>query len=104
MNNVSLVGRLVADPEVKSVKVGKEKKKVCNFTIAIYRSDNATDFVDCACWESRAEFLEDHFAKGDYVAVTGSLQQDKWEDEDGNTRSKLKVLVNGLSFCGNKKD
>ena len=104
MNAVSLIGRLVDDPEVKKVGKGKDAKKVCNFTIAVQRSKDVADFVDCSAWDGRAEFLEEYFSKGQRVGITGSIRKDCWEDDFEVKRYKTYVIVNSIDFCENAED
>lgn len=106
MNTVQLLGRLTKDPEAETVKIGKEKKSVCNFTIAVDRGfgeDAKTDFIECVAWEKRAEILDEYFKKGQRIAVTGSLQVDQWKDDEGNNRSRTRVLVSSIDFCESSK-
>ena len=85
LNNVVLVGRLVADPELK--EVGKEGK-VVNFTLAVARSyKNAegeydTDFIQCNVWNQIAENMSEYCHKGDLIGVKGQLQSSSFEDKD----------------------
>ena len=99
MNNVSLIGHLVDEPEAKKIGKGKDAKKVCNFTIAVQRSKDVADFVDCSAWDGRAEFLEEFFKKGQRIGITGSIRKDRWEDEDKKVHYKTYVIVSGIDFC-----
>ena len=51
-----------------------------------------------------AEGLSSYLSKGTAVIVTGELQQDRWEANDGTKRSKIKLLVRSLDFAGSKND
>ena len=107
LNNVVLVGRLVADPELK--EVGKEGK-VVNFTIAVARSyKNAegeydTDFIQCNVWNNIAENMNEYCHKGDLLGVKGQLQSSSYDDKDGNKRFKTDVRVDKLTFLSSKKE
>ena len=106
LNNVVLVGRLVADPELK--EVGKDGK-VVNFTLAVARSyKNAegeydTDFIQCNVWNQIAENMSEYCHKGDLVGVKGQLQSSSYEDKDGNKRYKTDVRVDKVTFLSSKK-
>lgn len=107
LNNVVLVGRLVADPELK--EVGKEGK-VVNFTVAVSRSyKNAdgeydTDFIQCNVWNQIAENMSEYCHKGDLIGVKGQLQSSSYEDKDGNKRYKTDVRVDKVTFLSSKKE
>jgi len=99
VNNVSLIGRLGKDPEVRNTSSGKT---VANFTIAVdqYGSGGrkTTSWIPVQAWEKLAEQAAKYLAKGSQVAVEGRLQQRSWEDQGGNTRSVLEVVADRLDF------
>ena len=98
MNNVSLIGRLGKDPEVRNTSSGKT---VANFTLAVdygFGDRKTTSWIPVHVWEKTAELAGKFLAKGSQVAVEGRLQQRSWEDRDGNTRSVLEVVGDRLDF------
>lgn len=105
INNVTLMGRLTAFPELKTTPSGAN---VTSFTLAIDRrfqpkgGEKQTDFINCVAWNATAQFLNKYFNKGDMLAVTGEIQTRKYTDKDGNNRIAVEVLVNQASFCGGK--
>ena len=107
INNVVLMGRLVAAPELKSTQSGTA---VTAFTLAVERAyakqgeQRQADFIDCVSWRNTAEFITKYFQKGSMVAITGSIQTRNYEDKNGNKRKAVEVLVNNVSFCGSKAD
>ena len=93
MNNVNLVGRTVEDP-ADSLKYNTQGTAVCNFTIAVDRNYNdETDFFDVVVWRKQAENCANYLDKGRLIAVTGELKQERWENDQGQQRSK--VVING---------
>lgn len=106
MNSVVLVGRLVADPELKEVG---EEGKVVNFTLAVSRNfKNAdgvieADFINCNVWNQRAITLNEYCHKGDLIGVEGVLQTSSYEDKDKIKRYKTDVRVSNIIFLGTKK-
>lgn len=103
INTITLIGRLVRDPELRTTTTGKE---VSSFTVAVARSyskDNETDFIPVIAWGSSAKFVCDYFRKGSMIAVTGSLQTRKYTDDDGYKRTAFEVKANEVSFCGSKE-
>ena len=105
MNNCSFVGRLVRDPELKTTSGGHE---VCNFTIAVDRNyknaqgEYEADFINCTAWRQTAEFVAKWFAKGDPIAVTGSLQIRKYQANDGSNRWASEIQVGNVGFVPGK--
>ena len=106
INNVVLMGRLTATPELKQTGNGIA---VTSFSIAIDRryqaagSERTSDFLDCVAWRQTAEFICKYFKKGEMIAVTGELQKRKYE-VDGQNRYATEVIVNNASFCGGKNN
>ena len=107
INNVVLMGRLVATPELRSTGTGVS---VSSFTLAVDRSyakqgeQRQADFIDCVAWRSTAEFITKYFQKGSMIAVTGSIQTRNYEDKNGNKRKAVEVIVDNVSFCGSKAE
>jgi single-strand DNA-binding protein len=96
-NKVVLLGNLTRDPELSSTKGGTP---VCNFTIAHNRRfrqgeefvSEAT-FVDISIFGPQAETFVNRHHKGSPCFIEGQLRQDRWEDQDGNNRTKLYVVA-----------
>lgn len=107
LNRVILMGRLVADPELKTTPSGTS---VTSFRIAVDRSyskagtERQTDFFDIVCWRSTAEFVCKYFFKGSLIALEGQLQSRTYQDKDGTTRYMTEVLVDNVSFTGEKTE
>lgn len=106
LNNLSLVGRLTADPELKTVK-GKDGKdvSVLRLNIAVDRNgkDAGCDFIPVNFWRGTAEFVSKYFKKGDLISIAGELRQNNYTDKDGNKRTSIEVLANNVRFCGGKR-
>ena len=105
LNIVSIMGRLVADPELSTTTNGTN---VCTFRIACERSytqkgqQRQADFVDIVAWGKTAEFICKFFQKGSLIAVEGSLQTRNYKDKNGNNRTAVEVVANNISFAGAK--
>ena len=103
LNNVVLMGRLTAAPDLKTTQGGTS---VLSFTLAIDRrfqpkdGEKQTDFINCVAWRQTAEFISKYFNKGDLIAVTGEIQTRKYEYE-GKSRVATEVIIANASFCGN---
>ena len=95
LNSVCLMGRLTADPELKSTQSGVS---VCSFRIAVDRTyqpkgqEKQTDFINIVTWRGTAEFVSRYFRKGQLVAVQGSIQTGQYTDRDGNKIVMLDVI------------
>lgn len=106
INVVAIMGRLVADPELKTTPAGIS---VCTFRIACDRSfaqqgqQRQADFIDVVAWRHNADFLCKHFAKGSMVAVQGRLQTRQYQDRNGNNRTAVEIVAESLSFAGSSK-
>lgn len=107
INNVVLMGRLTAEPELKSTANGVE---VTSFTIAVERSytksgeQRQADFIDCVAWRQTAAFIFNYFKKGSMIAVTGEIQTRNYEDKNGNKRKATEIVVSQVSFTGERND
>ena len=103
LNNVTLVGRLVRDAELRYAKSGAA---VCKFTLAVNRrfKREETDFIDCVCWKGLAENVANYTGKGSLVAVQGSIQTGSYETKDGQKRKTFEVNCDQVVFLDRKKD
>lgn len=105
LNNVVLMGRLTAAPELRTTPNGTS---VTAFSIAVERNykpqggERETDFINCVAWRGTADFISTYFNKGDMIAVTGAIQVRNYTDKNGNKRTAFEVIINEASFCGGK--
>lgn len=97
INKVFLMGRLTADPELKTSPSGVS---VIRFTIAISRriKRDETDFIDCVAFRQTAEFISKYFRKGSAIIAFGSIQVDNWTDKEGKRQRSTKVIVDDVQF------
>lgn len=105
LNRIILMGRLTANPELKSTTTGKS---VTSFSIAVERNYNRTgeerkvDFFNIVCWNSTAEFVCRYFAKGNMIALEGKLQSRTYQANDGSTRYVTEIVADTVSFTGER--
>lgn len=97
-NQVTLVGRLTKDPEIRTTQSGK---KLANMSIAVnkYSKDEPANFFNVQCWEKTADFVDNYLSKGSQILISGSLEQQVWED-NGQKHQRVIVVartVQGLS-------
>ena len=94
INSVVMVGRLVRDPEIKTI--GNDKT-ICQFSIASgdgkeKDGQDKTNFIDVTAWDKTAQFVGNYIRKGSQVVIKGKLKQDRWQDKkDGGNRSKISI-------------
>ena len=104
MNNVSLIGRLTADPELRHTQSGTACTR---FNVAVDRrvkqgEEKQTDFITVVAWQQRAEFICKYFSKGQRIALTGSIRTGNYTDKDGNKRNTFEVWAENVEFCDSK--
>ncbi|MDL2324832.1 single-stranded DNA-binding protein [Ruminococcaceae bacterium OttesenSCG-928-A16] len=105
LNVVAVMGRLVADPELRKTPNGVS---TTTFTIACDRSyvkpgaERQTDFLDIVAWRSSAEFVCKYFRKGQLIAANGSLQTRTYEDKEGKKRKVYEIVADNLHFADSK--
>lgn len=107
MNTICLMGRLTAEPELKTTQNGVS---VTSFTLAVDRAytpkdqERQADFIPCVAWRQTAEFVTRYFRKGQRMALEGSLQSRKYTDKEGNNRTAFEVVADHVFFAESKQD
>ena len=107
MNQVVLIGRLVADPVLRYTQNGLA---VASFTLAVDRGyatqdgEKQTDFINIVAWRKLAEVVANNLQTGRLVAVVGSLQIRSYDDQNGIRRKAAEVVANQVKFLDYAKD
>lgn len=102
LNRVVLMGRLVADPELRHTA---NNVAVTTFRIAVDRNytpkgaERQTDFINIVTWRNTAEFVSRYFRKGQLVALEGSIQTRNYTDNQGNNRTAFEVVADQVYFA-----
>ncbi len=103
-NRVILMGNLTRDPELRYTPSGTA---IAKFSIAVnrkYKADDQqreeTSFFDIVFFGKQAEVCGEYLKKGRGVLVEGRLQQNRWETDEGQKRSKVEVVGNTFQFIG----
>ena len=105
LNVVAIMGRLVADPELRTTPAGVN---VCQFRIACDRNfarqgeQRQADFVDIVSWRAQADFVCKYFSKGSLIAINGRIQTRNYQDKNGNNRTAFAVVAENINFGGSK--
>ena len=105
MNKVIMIGRLVADPELRFTQSGKA---VATYKIAVDRrfkqeGQPEADFFPCVAWGQNGEFASKYLRKGTKIAIEGRLQTRSWE-QDGVKRYTTEIIVEQHEFCEKKTE
>ena len=108
LNHITLMGRLVRDPELRRTGSGVA---VASFRIAVDRDyqpkdggERKADFIDCVAWRQTGEFISKYFTKGRMIVVDGRLEMRDWTDKEGNKRISAEVNVDNAYFGDSKRD
>ena len=107
INSVVIMGRLTADPELKTTNSGLSVTSFCVAVDRPYKKDGKereADFINVVAWRQTAEVVTSYFSKGSMIAVQGSIQTRKYTDRNGNNRTAFEVVADNVSFCGSKSD
>lgn len=104
MNNVSLVGRLTRDPEVRYTDGGLS---IAKFSIAVdrrFKKDGQpdADFPNITAFGKTAEFVEKYFSKGQRIGLVGRIQTGSYQKEDGTKVYTTDVIAENVEFVENK--
>lgn len=101
LNQVSLIGNVGKDPEIRSTQGGD---RVANFSIATSETwgagDNRqekTEWHNVVVWGKLADVVEKYVTKGSKVYAQGKLTTRKWKDKDGNDRYTTEVVLSGFN-------
>ena len=107
MNNVTLMGRLTADPEVR-YSTGATQMAIARYTLAVDRrgkssnGERATDFINIVAFNKSGEFAEKYFHKGMRVAVRGHIQTGSYTNKNGQKVYTFEVVVDDQEFADSK--
>ena len=98
MNIVILMGRMTRDPELKYTTGGKA---YANLTLAVQKTKDEAEFIDCVAWEKTAENIAEYFRKGNRILIQGRLSVSSY-DQNGEKRKFTRVLANTFEFIDSK--
>lgn len=99
-SNITIVGNLTRTPELRYLTNGTA---VCNLGVAVNRRFQKNSewveevsFFDVVCWRDLADNVAESVDKGDRVIVTGRLEQRRWENSEGENRSKVEIVADSV--------
>jgi len=99
MNNVSLIGRLTRDIEIKSSQNGNS---FCNFTVAVNRNfknangEYESDFINCVAFKGTADFMNQYMHKGMQISVSGNIRTRTYDNDQGQRIFITEVSANDV--------
>lgn len=107
MNKIVLLGRLIKDPELRTLESGD--KSLTKFIIAVdrnFKSADGTrkaDLIPVTVWGKKAEVICKYMKKGSYISLSGRLRTGSYEDKDGNKKYIAEVVAEDFKFIGNRR-
>lgn len=105
MNNVNLIGRVGADPELRYTPTGTAVTEVNLAVDDGFGANKKTAWIGVTIWGATAETCAKYVAKGDRLGISGRLSQDEWKDkETGKQQRKTKVTCEQMTLLGEKRD
>jgi single-strand DNA-binding protein len=109
MNNINIIGTMTRDLELKYLPSGTP---VGSFAIAVnqdYKKQDGTkvektSFFDVKVIGKQSEIINQYFSKGSRIGITGELDQETWQDNQGQNRSKVVIKLEQFSFIDKKSN
>ena len=108
INKVIIIGRTTRDLELRYTPSGTA---VAGFAIANNKSytqggekKEQVSYFDCVVWSKLAEVMTEYVKKGTQIAIEGRLSQRRWDDQNGNKKSKTEIIVETFQFVGGMKE
>lgn len=100
INRTVIVGRLVADPELRYTPNGIAS---CKFRVAVNRpfkneGEQQADFISCVAWRKQAENLANFMKKGSLIGLEGRIQTGSYEGQDGKRVYTTDVVADSIQF------
>ena len=96
------IGRLTRDPELTYTQGGASVTKFSIASSYTYTKDGAkkesTSFFNCVAWGKTGEIIAQYIKKGQRIAIEGRLQQRSWDDQSGNRRTAVEIVVENFNF------
>ncbi|EHA3993400.1 single-stranded DNA-binding protein [Enterococcus faecalis] len=106
INNVTLVGRLTKDPDLRYTQSGTA---VGQFTLAVNRNftnqqgDREADFINCVIWRKAAESFANYACKGTLIGLTGRIQTRNYDNQQGQRVYVTEIVVENFQLLESKE-
>lgn len=95
------IGRLTADPQLTYTQGGASVTKfsiASSYTYTNGAKKESTSFFNCVAWGKTGEIIAQYVKKGQRIAIEGRLQQRSWDDQSGNRRTAVEIVVENFNF------
>lgn len=100
-NTITITGNCGSEPSLRYLPSGVA---VAEFSVAVNRNwsnqkgekQEETSWFKIVCWKGMAESVAESITSGTRVIVTGRMQEDRWETEDGGKRSAMKLQADEI--------
>ena len=103
VNTIHIIGNLGKDPEM-SYKGSDGDMAVTKVSVAVNDRHDQTNWFNVVAFRKTAEFLNNYGRKGRKVYVEGRMQQNRWQNEDGETRTSWELVANQVEFLDSRDD
>ena len=109
LNKVFLIGHVGQDPKEKEFPSGATLSEFSLATNETFKGKDGekkqkTTWHHCKAWNQKADLCNTYLKKGSKVFISGKIDVEKWETEDGEKRSLGKIQVNEVVFLDNKEE
>lgn len=106
MNKLILMGRLTRDPEIRYG--GSTNTCIARFSLAVdrrFKKDGGptADFFNCTAFSRLGEFVEKYLCKGTKIVLDGEIQNNNYQNKDGQMVYGFQVIANSIEFAESKK-
>ena len=102
LNSILLEGNLTRDPELRYTPAGTPLCTLVVSSVRTYKLEGErteeVSFIEATTWGKLATVCAEHLTKGRGVRLVGRLKQERWEDVEGNTRSKIVIVCEHVEF------
>jgi single-strand DNA-binding protein len=103
INQCTIVGRLVADPESRQTPSGKS---LCNIRVAVDRKgrEKETDFFSCTAFGQQGDALAEYAQKGRLIGIVGKIQLEQFVNKEGAKQQTVKIIVDNWQLLDSRKE
>ena len=104
MNQVTLIGNLTSDPELKTAKNGDIQ--YTQFTLAVENrraKEKVIDYLDVVAFGKKAEVITSYFTKGRKIIVLGKLKNSAFTSVEGAPQQRVSVVLEDFELVDFKR-
>lgn len=96
MNNITIIGNLTADPQLRTTSNGNN---VCTFNVAVNRRNrDGADYFRVNAWGNLGENCNRYLERGKKVAVCGEVSLNEYTSKNGEKRASIEINASGVDF------